>query len=427
MQPHRTSSVVMKGMKKSITTLLYLFLVTTSFSQTLDKLRDKWQSTWPVLKIPTLQLAYQNFLNQQLDSKTLKEQTAFFQSMASQLSEIDPKEIGSTDRLDWSIIKYETSLNLERLQLITTTQGRFEEGGVFQGPNGKQWYAYLVKHWTSFDISPEEVTAYGWSEVKRVKGAMQKLNAAHDLNRSYSNDEQVVEAAFTSYEEFLEQQVWSVIPHWFMPKLNIRMGTNPNLKQVPGYYGGNVLSYNLFDDPFDLSQIDWLYLHEGIPGHHFQINSERRADISTYRSRISYSGFREGWAAYVEELAHEQGWYTGPVKRYSQMEWDLIRSTRLILDVGLNYEGWTDEKAMEVWQSVITDADDIGAREIARMRRWPAQVLTYKIGTKTILDTRAKALGNDHSKSALKAFHSRLLSKGSIPMALVPQLFGLPE
>ncbi|MDW3191030.1 MAG: DUF885 domain-containing protein [Cytophagales bacterium] len=423
----RDETSINKEVKKPLTILIFLIQVLSGTAQTIDDLRDQWEESWPELKIPTLQLAYQNFLNQHLEAKTLKEQNTFFQSMASQLDKIDLNVIGRKDRLDWKIMNYETSLNLQRLQLIKATQGHFQEGGVFHGPNGKRWYTYLIKHWTSTDITPEEVTAYGWSEVKRVKSAMKKLQAENDINRAYTDEEQDVEQAFSDYEQFLEKQVWSIVPHWFMPDLKIRRGSNANLKQVPGYYGGNVLSYNLFDDPFDLSQIDWLYLHEGIPGHHFQINSESRADIPGYRSRISYSGYREGWAAYVEELAQEQGWYTGPAQRFSQMEWDLIRSTRLILDVGLNYEGWTDEKAMEVWQSIISDADHIGKREIARMRRWPAQVLTYKIGTKTILDTRAKALGGDNSNKALRAFHSKLLSKGSIPMALVPQLFGLPR
>ncbi len=412
-------------MKKMITPILVLAIVQFGYTQTLDNLRAKWKETWSDLKIPTLQLSYHNFLNQHLKSRTLLAQITFFQSMASDLDKISPNQLGPKDRLDWEFMRYETSLNLQRLALIEKSKGTFQSGGIFHGPHGRHWYAYLIKHWTSTNITPEEVTAYGWQEIDRIKANMNALKSQHEIKRDHTLEMAVVEKAFESYEIFLEQRVWSVIPHWFMPDLTIRRGTNPNLSQVPGYYGGNVLSYNLFDQPFDLSQIDWLYLHEGIPGHHFQLNSEGRADIPTYRSSISYSGFREGWAAYIEELAHEQAWYTGPAQRLSQMEWDLIRSVRLILDVGINYEGWTDQKALEVWQSVISDADNIGQREIARMRRWPAQVLTYKVGTKIILESRKKALGDDTSKDALKAFHSRLLSKGSLPMTLVPQLYGI--
>lgn len=412
-------------MRFFLTLLLFLLFVLTGHTQSIDDLREEWEDNWSDLKIPTLQLAYHNFLNQHLESSTLNTQTTFFQRMALQLEKIRSDQLGSKDRLDWRFLQYETSLNLERLALINKTQGKFRQGGIFNGPNGKQWYTYLIKHWTSADISPEEVTTFGWEEVNRITAAIISVKSENKIQREPTLDTELVENAFKEYARFLDQRVWSVIPHWFIPDLTVQRGTNRNLSQVPGYYGGNVLSYNLFDEPFDLSQIDWLYLHEGIPGHHFQLNSENRADVPTYRSGISYSGFREGWAAYVEELAHEQDWYFGPAQRMSQLEWDLIRSVRLILDVGINFEGWSNEKALEVWQSVISDADAIGRREIARMRRWPAQVLTYKIGTKIILATREKALGDDRSKEALRAFHSRLLSKGSIPMALVPQLFGV--
>lgn len=412
-------------MRKTLILILFIGLEQTVTSQSLDDLRSQWEERWSGLDIPTLQLAYHHFINQNLQTRTLKAQTSFFESMAAQLEKVRDDQLGPKDRLDWNLLRYETTLNLQRLKLIEKTRGKFQKGGIFKGPLGKQWYAYLIKHWTSADISPEEVTTYGWEEINRIKTAMKAIKNQHEIEEELTRQPHLIEKAFDTYRKFLEERVWSVVPDWFIPDLAVRQGTNASLSQVPGYYGGNVLSYNLFDDPFDLSQIEWLYLHEGIPGHHFQLSSEGRADIPQYRIGISYSGFREGWAAYVEELAHEQNWYSGPAQRISQMKWDLIRSVRLILDVGINYEGWSDEKALEVWQSVISDSDAIGQREIARMRRWPAQVLTYKVGTKIILTTREKALGDDTSKDALRAFHSRLLSKGSMPMALVPQLFGI--
>lgn len=406
--------------------LLLTSLTPTCLSQTLSEIRFQWAATWPQLEIPYLRLDYQAFLNANLQSESLKEQEAFFSTIQQALKSIDTNNLSATDRLDFEIMSHETRLNRRRLTLIAETTSSFKGGGLYDETNGKAWYTYLVKHWTSTGLTPEDISTYGWKEVKRIQTAMKQLEARYTMNPTYTEDPQVVEVAFKAYETFLVSRMWEIMPPLPTPSLEVRRGTNQNLSQVPGYYGSDVLSYNLFDTPFDLSQIDWLYLHEGVPGHHFQLNSERQADIPEYRTGLSYSGFREGWAAYVEELAQERGWYIGPEQRYSQMEWDLIRSIRLVLDVGLNYEGWSDEKALDLWRTVIPQADHIGNREIARMRRWPAQVLTYKIGAKAILETRDEVVTKG-SPQALQDFHTKLLSKGSIPVSLLSRLFETSE
>ena len=108
----RDETSINKEMKKPLTVFIFLILALSGVAQTMDDLRDQWEESWQELKIPILQLAYQNFLNQHLEAKTLKEQTAFFKSMASQLDKIDLNVIGPKDRLDWNIMNYETSLNL---------------------------------------------------------------------------------------------------------------------------------------------------------------------------------------------------------------------------------------------------------------------------------------------------------------------------
>lgn len=415
----------MDSIKKAVI-LIWILFSFQSFGQNMDDLRLAWRDKYAALNIPSLQLDYQAFLNTQYQADNLEEQAHFFQSISEQLAAIDTIVLLPQDRFDYHYLTYETALNLERLGLVRNSNGAFKGNGIYDEPNGIAWYVYLIKHWTSTGATPEEITAYGWVEVKRIQTAMKVLESEHDISKNFTSEEKVVEKAFKDYEQLLQERVWTIVPHWFTPDLRIQRGSNSNLNQVPGYYGGNALSYNLFKDPFDLSQIGWLYLHEGVPGHHFQLNSENRAEISPFRQSINYSGFREGWAAYVEELAHEQNWYENSAQKYSQMEWDLIRSLRLVLDVGLNYKGWSDEKALEIWQSVISDANHIGKREITRMRRWPAQVLTYKIGARVIMETRSDALGADRSANALRAFHARLLSKGSMPMLLVPTLFEKP-
>lgn len=168
-----------------------------------------------------------------------------------------------------------------------------------------------------------------------------------------------------------------------------------------------------------LRQSDWLFIHEGNPGHHFQLNYESVVDVPAYRANLNYFGFREGWAAYVEDLGREVGLYQTPYHYYSKWEWDLIRSVRLILDVGINNQGWTDETALTEWKKHITGKDGIGIREIKRMRRWPAQVLSYKAGARAFQIAREHAQIKAGENFNLKEFHSNILSKRSIPVQLL--------
>ncbi|UCD59841.1 MAG: DUF885 family protein, partial [Flavobacteriaceae bacterium] len=123
----------------------------------------------------------------------------------------------------------------------------------------------------------------------------------------------------------------------------------------------------------------------------------------------------EGWGAYIEQYGNELGAYNSPMDAYAQLQWDLIRSVRVVLDVALNYYGWSDEQAMEFWNKHIADKEDIGKREINRMKRWPAQVITYKYG-KHILD---KLKGDKKEPEELKNFHRQVLECGSIPLSVL--------
>ena len=157
--------------------------------------------------------------------------------------------------------------------------------------------------------------------------------------------------------------------------------------QVPAYYAEtrSTFYYNYFDKPFNNRQVAWIYMHEAIPGHHYQIKFEEQLEKSKIKNLFFYSGYREGWAAYVEELIHDFGTYTTKYDELGKWEWDIIRSVRVSMDVGLNYYGWSDAEALQFWQQHIKGQDAIAQREIGRMKRWPAQVITYKYGANQIL------------------------------------------
>lgn len=168
--------------------------------------------------------------------------------------------------------------------------------------------------------------------------------------------------------------------------------------------------------------MDFLLLHEGVPGHHYQ--SERRRQlhgINPLTNLFWYFAYAEGWAAYTEELGHELGLYQTPYDYLGKLEWDLVRSARVVLDVGLNHDGWTKEQAMAFWKQHIPNQDDIAQREIDRMLRWPVQVLTYKVGADFILQKLQQAKREQGTKFDIRQFHESYLEHGPLPLVVLEE------
>jgi uncharacterized protein (DUF885 family) len=130
-------------------------------------------------------------------------------------------------------------------------------------------------------------------------------------------------------------------------------------------------------------------------------------------------GLSEGWAAYAETLGKELGVYQTIFDELGEYEWDLVRSVRLPLDVGINYYGWTDQEALAFWKKNIRGRDDIAVREINRVRTWPAQVVTYKYGSAQILQWKTVLKKQQGNGFDIKDFHDRILNHGSLPLFLV--------
>jgi uncharacterized protein (DUF885 family) len=157
----------------------------------------------------------------------------------------------------------------------------------------------------------------------------------------------------------------------------------------------------------------WIYIHEGVPGHHYQ--DYIAAQSGNPLDMFYYSSYAEGWAAYIEQYGRMLGAYKTPFDSYAWLQWELIRSVRVALDVGLNYHGWTDEKALSYWRYHIPDKDDIARREIARMKKWPVQVITYKYGRQVFDEFRSEI----KNRKDLKTFHQWVLENGNIPLSVL--------
>jgi len=212
-------------------------------------------------------------------------------------------------------------------------------------------YLKLIRSWVDAEVLPDEMYTFGLKEIKKVKDRMKKLqvlsNMSEDNFKDHLNDAQFfmddpndVKIAFEEIKERVQTKATGLFPFVNkVPEVNIRQGTNAALVQVPAYYSDGTFYFNFFDQPFNTRQLGWFYIHEAIPGHHYQSSMNTLVNRTEIQNMFWYPGYVEGWGAYVEYLGKELGVFETIYDEYGKWEWDLIRSTRVCLDVGINYYG----------------------------------------------------------------------------------------
>lgn len=421
---------------KSYSLILFCLMAITLNAQPQNEdfqaLTNSFETEYQQLNIPFLQLSYESNLRAIPSKKALAQQTEFFKEFKDLLQNTEVNSLSEQEQITHVLLNYEIQLNLERLSLENQWKSKNYKAngkGLYNEPMGKEWYAYYLKKWVDKDITPDWAYEFGLEEIEKVKKRMNSIRQQmgmdevtfqkHVSDSTYflTNNEDI-KANYDALRIKVRERAKDYFPD--IEKISsvyIEAGTNEEMAIAPAYYNNNTFYYNFFDKPYDKRDMGWIFLHEGIPGHHYQ-NRINAAQNRPLQDLFWYSGNAEGWAAYIEQYGRQLGAYTQPMDVYSQLHWDLIRSVRVTLDVALNYYGWTDEQAMNFWNQHLPNEEDIGLREINRMKRWPAQVITYKYG-KYILD---ELKGDKKSAEELKEFHTQVMEFGSIPLSILKEL-----
>jgi len=408
----------------------------SKYNENFDAFSKDFVDGYKALNIPDLELSYITALQNIKDTTLIQKQVIFFKSISSQLNLFHTEQLSPSQKIDYELIKYETVLNLERLALEqrwnTNKPAEISSKGIITVPNGKEWYKYLLKRWISYDVNPDGIYAFGLKEVARVQAHIEKIRKQTGLSETdfYKNlndssffikDPIAVQQSFEQTKAIVYANIGKLFNDYVIDDLKIKQGENKALAQTPGYYDDNTFYYNLFDKPYNKRQVDWLFIHEAVPGHHFQASVIAHSKLSSVQQLFFYNGFAEGWGAYSEELGHDLGVYKTAYDELGKWEWDIVRSVRVPLDIALNYYGWTDEQALAFWKKNIRNQDDIAMREIKRLKRWPAQAITYKYGALQIIHWKEEVQKQKGKAFDIKAFHNRILSHGSLPLFLVKE------
>ncbi len=428
-------SFKMNTMRTGFLWILFM-LPTLTFSQKQDfeTIEKEFLNAFEAMDIPDLQINYVNLLQDISEGKELTRQDIFFRGMLEKIKNIDSSKLTDHQWINYEIINYEAHLNLERIRLEQDWKevDLDDTKSIYTIPNGKNWYSYLLKRWVDAEVKPKELFSFGLEEIAMVKSNMTRLQEASGLSKEefqeylrdrafYFENSEDIQKAFEKIKEEVgirSKNLFPYVPE--IPEVDIARSSNQDMAQVPAYYSNNTFFYNIFDKPFNKRQLGWFYVHEAIPGHHYQSNVNNIIERTRIQGLFWYPGYVEGWGAYVEYLGNELGIFKTIYDEYGKWEWDLIRSVRVCLDVALNYYGWSDDKALAFWKEHIKDQDDIGVREINRMKRWPAQVITYKYGAKVFLGLLQDAKSN--ADFDFKTFHHKVLEHGDIPISIVKKM-----
>jgi len=165
-----------------------------------------------------------------------------------------------------------------------------------------------------------------------------------------------------------------------------------------------------------------LYLHEGAPGHHFQISlAQENTALPAFMRFGGNTAFVEGWALYAETLGYEMGFYADPIQRFGTLSDEMLRAMRLVVDTGLHSKGWTREKAIDYMLSHSDMGKTDATAEVERYIAIPSQALAYKTGAMTIQRLRKKAESELGDKFDVRDFHAQVLMTGSLPLAILEQ------
>ena len=313
--------------------------------------------------------------------------------------------------------------------------------GIGSLPGGKEVYAMLARHFTTTDMTPEEIHNVGLAEVARIRGEMMEvieevgfegdLNAFNDFLRSdpqfyYDTAEELLEG-YQAVSKRLDPQLvklFGKLPRMpygvrpiapeLAPDTTTAFYMRPALDgSRPGWYYVNLYKPEVRPK----YEMEVLSVHESVPGHHLQIALAQEIEgLPEFRRNSSVTAFIEGWGLYSERLGYDMGLYKDPYSRYGQLIYDMWRAVRLVVDTGIHYFGWSRQEAIDYFKdnAAKTEADIIN--EIDRYIGWPGQALAYKIGQLKMLELRALAEKELGDRFDIRAFHDELLGVGAIPL-----------
>lgn len=316
--------------------------------------------------------------------------------------------------------------------------------GLSSMPGGRDYYRYLIRYYTTTDMTPEAIHALGESEVRRIRAEMDQVIAQSGFHGDF--------AAFVNFlhtdPQFYAKSGEELTMRYAetakrsdaqLPRL---FGTLPRLtygiRVIPAETAeGSTTAYYTQGSPalgqsgtfwINLTHLDQrplyempaLTLHESVPGHHLQIAlAQEQGELPYYRRNANVTAFIEGWGLYAESLGEDMGMYRTPYEHFGRLSYEMWRACRLVADTGIHWMGWDIERARQCFAQNTALAPHNIQTELERYIATPGQALAYKIGELNFQSLRREARERLGSRFDIRAFHDELLGAGALPIDLL--------
>jgi len=345
-----------------------------------------------------------------------------------------------TDEIDPALTRLRDFLKQEYLPHAR------EGAGLMYMPGGDRLYRYLVQSTTTLPVTPEEIHQLGLSEVARITTGMDKVKQEigfkgtlpqfFDYMRTSPKFQPKSREALTQGFYAIGKAVEAKVPQYFstVPKTKLVIQPYPAYREkfeaggsydqgTPDGSRPGTFYFNAYDLP---SRSTWgmttLFLHEGEPGHHFQISlAQENGALPAFMRFGGNTAYVEGWALYSETLGYDMGFYKDPYQRFGTLNDEMLRAMRLVVDTGIHSKGWTCEQSIAYMLGHSGMGKTDATAEVERYIAIPSQALAYKVGALTIQRLRKKAETELGPKFDIRDFHAQVLMTGALPLAILEQ------
>lgn len=318
--------------------------------------------------------------------------------------------------------------------------------GLLYMKGGDAYYRYLVQSNTTLPLTPEEVHQLGLDEVARITKEFEKLQSQVGFKSTLREffDHMRTDKQFQpkSREQLrddfyrIKKEVDAKVPQYFslVPKTGLVIRPYPTFREkfeaggsyeqgTPDGSRPGTFFFNAYDLP---SRYTWeettLFLHEGEPGHHFQISlAQENKALPNFMRFGGNTAYVEGWALYAETLGYPMGLYKDPYQHFGTLNDEMLRAMRLVVDTGIHAKGWTREQAIDYFLTHSGESKTDATAEVERYIAIPGQALAYKLGALTIQKLRKEAETALGDKFDLRQFHAQVLDTGALPLPVLDE------
>ncbi|MEO8385266.1 MAG: DUF885 domain-containing protein [Betaproteobacteria bacterium] len=313
--------------------------------------------------------------------------------------------------------------------------------GLSELPDGKAWYAFRARSSTTTDMTPEAIHSIGLAEVARIRklfeAAKARVGFKGSLKEFFVHLNTAPEQRFTNREEMqaayeaLRSRVDAKVPAFFgrLPKTKFEIRPIEAFREVSGppaqYFRGlpdgtrpGIFYYNAYK-PETRTRFTTtaFFVHEAIPGHHFEISlAQEQTNLPAFRRFGGTGAFSEGWGLYCEMLGQEMGLYDDPWQWIGRLSAEVWRAARLVIDTGVHSKGWSRDQSIAYFMDNVPQGETVAVQEVERYIAMPGQALSYKIGELKLRQLRARAEIALGAKFDIRAFHEEVLVHGSVPL-----------